>query len=70
MSYIVNDHTVDITHAAGLMGVGHNRVRQFIESGELPAAQIGSGYVMLKQHVLDLIEREIRNQTAARMRKG
>lgn len=69
MSYLVNDHTVDIQHAAGLMNVGHNEVRNLIKSGELPAAQIGSGYVMMKKHVIDIVEREIARQTAERMRK-
>lgn len=61
--------TVDIHGAAALMKVHHQTVRDRINACELRAAKIGSSYVILVADVMELIEREIITQTAARMKK-
>lgn len=59
--------TVSVEQAALLMLANRAKVEALIQSGELPAAKIGKGYVMLERDVMAFIERQIVAQTADRM---
>ena len=59
--------TVDLIEAAGLMKVHPKTVQDYIKSGDLAAAKVGRAWVMLTNDVLALIERQIMEQTAARL---
>lgn len=59
--------TVGVLEAAGLMHVHPNRVLEMIAAGTLPAAKIGRAWVMLHRDVLDFVERQIIEQTGARL---
>lgn len=59
--------TVDVPQAADLMKVHPKTVQDYIKSGELAAGKVGRAYVMLTKDVLALVERQIIEQTAARL---
>lgn len=59
--------TVDLAGAAAIMKVHPNTVTDSIKSGELPAAKVGRGWVMMTRDVVALVERRIVQQTCARM---
>lgn len=58
--------TVGVQEAAKILRTGHNEVRARIRDGRLKAAQIGAGYVLLRQDVLDHLRKEVEAQTAKR----
>jgi excisionase family DNA binding protein len=63
--------TVTLDEAAELMNIhAKTVVSDYINTGELPAAKLGRGYVMMTSDVLALIQRRIAQQTAERMRRG
>lgn len=64
-----NGQTVNLEEAADLMKVHPKTVVDYINSGALPAARIGRGYVMLASDVMALVVRHIAQQTAERMRR-
>jgi excisionase family DNA binding protein len=64
----MSGETVSLTEAAGLMKVHPETVSDHIRRGTLAAAKIGRSWVMMRRDVLALIEREIAQQTAERMR--
>lgn len=59
--------TVDLTQAADLMKVHPKTVQDYIKSGELAAGKVGRAYVMMTRDVLALVEKQIIDQTAARL---
>ena len=61
--------TVDTIEAAQLMAVHPKTVEDLIRDCVLPAAKIGRKWVLNTRDVLNHIDNEIANQTAARMRK-
>lgn len=61
--------TVTLEQAAELMNVHPKTVVDHINSGTLPAAKIGRGYVMLTSDVMALVTHYIVQQTAERMRR-
>ncbi len=62
--------TVTLEQAAELMNIhAKTVVSDYINTGELPAAKLGRGYVMMTSDVLALIQRRIAQQTAERMRR-
>jgi len=62
--------TVTLEQAAELMNIHVKTVvSAFINTGELPAAKLGRGYVMMTSDVLAIIQRRITQQTAERMRR-
>lgn len=60
--------TVNIAGAAEILKVHPQTVRDLINAGNLPAARVGSAYVLLTKHVLDYAEKAIMMQTADRLR--
>lgn len=62
--------TVDIAGAADLLKVHPETVRSKILAGELPAAKIGSAWVLLTRDVLAHVEHVIAQQTAQRLGSG
>ncbi|MBB6579968.1 excisionase family DNA binding protein [Comamonas odontotermitis] len=59
--------TVNIAGAAEILKVHPQTVRDLINAGNLPAARVGSAYVLLTKHVLDYAEKAIMAQTADRL---
>lgn len=60
--------TVHIVGASEILMVHPQTVRDLINAGKLPAAKVGSAYVLLTKHVLDYAEKAIMAQTADRLR--
>lgn len=60
--------TVNIVGASEILMVHPQTVRDLINAGKLPAAKVGSAYVLLTKHVLDYAEKVIMTQTADRIR--
>lgn len=60
--------TVNIVGAAEILMVHPQTVRDLINAGKLPAARVGSAYVLLTKHVVDYAEKAIMLQTADRLR--
>lgn len=59
--------TVDLDEAAWVMKVHPKTVQDYIKSGELAAGKVGRAYVMMTRDVLALVEKQIIDQTAARL---
>ena len=59
--------TLNVIEAAEVLKVHPKTVLDLIGNGELPAAKIGRGYVMLQRDVLAYIEKQVTAQTAARV---
>ena len=59
--------TLSTAEAARLLKVHAKTVIELIVGGDIPAARIGKGYVMLRRDVLALVERRIASDTAQRL---
>lgn len=59
--------TLDIAGAADMLKVHPHTVRDLINAGALPAAQVGRAYVILTSDVLAFIEQQVARQTAERL---
>ncbi len=59
--------TVGVPEAAQMMRVHANRVLELIGAGTIPAAKVGRSWVMLTRDVLAFIEKQIIEQTGARL---
>lgn len=60
--------TVGLVEAAAILKVHPKTVADYIGAGALPAARVGRAYVMMTRDVVQLVERMIQEQTAARLR--
>ncbi|MFE1573856.1 helix-turn-helix domain-containing protein [Comamonas odontotermitis] len=60
--------TVNVAGAAEILKVHPQTVRDLINAGSLPAARVGSAYVLLTKHVVDYAEKAIMAQTADRLK--
>lgn len=62
--------TCTLEQAAELMNIHPQTVvLKYIDTGELPAAKLGRGYVMMTADVLGIVQRTIAQQTSQRMRR-
>lgn len=59
--------TLNTTEAASVLKVHPKTVEDLIHSGAIPAAKVGRAWVMMERDVLSYVEKQIINQTAARL---
>lgn len=59
--------TMNTSAAARTLNIHENRVFKLIKDGEIPAAKIGRGWVMMERDVIAYAERQIAEQTASRL---
>lgn len=66
------DETMDLATVASYLGARTETVAQLARKGELPGAQIGKGWIFLREDVLrflrDRIARETESRRAARIK--
>lgn len=60
-------YTMSVKQAADEMGMGTKGVLALIDSGELPAARLGAGYIIRRTDVQKLIDKKISLQTSKRI---
>jgi len=58
--------TMDLQSAADYLGAKTETISQLARKGELPGAQIGKGWIFLKEDVLDFLRRRIAAETEVR----
>ncbi len=58
--------TMDLQTAAAYLGAKTETISQLARKGELPGAQIGKGWIFLREDVLDFLRRRIAAETEAR----
>jgi excisionase family DNA binding protein len=63
MSY---DETMDLSEVATFLGATSETVAQFARNGELPGAQIGKGWIFLREDVVGFLRQRISQETVAR----
>lgn len=63
-------YTMSVKQAADQLGMGVKGVLALIESGELPAAKLGMGYILRCQDVYKHIDKKIAQQTSQRLNEG
>ena len=59
--------TVGISGAAEILKVHPNTVEDMIHAGTIPAAKVGRAWVMMTRDVLAYVEKQIIEQTGARL---
>ena len=62
--------TLNTLEAAQVLKVHRNKIEQLINAGAIPAAKVGRAWVMLERDVMKYLEKQITNQTAARLGQG
>lgn len=58
--------TMDLQTAAAYLGAKNETISQLARKGELPGAQIGKGWIFLREDVLDFLRRRIAAETEVR----
>lgn len=58
--------TMDLQTASAYLGAKTETISQLARKGELPGAQIGKGWIFLREDVLDYLRRRIAAETEAR----
>lgn len=58
--------TMDLQTAANYLGAKAETISQLARKGELPGAQIGKGWIFLREDVLDFLRKRIASETEAR----
>lgn len=58
--------TMDLQTAAAYLGAKTETISQLARKGELPGAQIGKGWIFLREDVLDFLRRRIDAETKVR----
>ena len=53
--------TLGVNHAAMIAGVGHNRIRQWVRSGKLPALP-GKRILIVRHILIAFLEKQSRGQ--------
>lgn len=66
---MADKYTLNVAQAADEMGTGTDTVLSLIESGVLPAAKLGKGFIIRKSDVIKHIDLMIANQTHIRAEK-
>lgn len=59
--------TLTAAGAAAMLNIHEETLYKMIAAGEIPAAKIGRGFVMMQKDVLEYLSRQITRQTAERM---
>lgn len=59
-------NTLNTTQAAEVLKVHPKTVEDLIHDGTLPAAKVGRSWVLMTDHVMQYLENQIIQQTAAR----
>jgi len=57
---------MDLQTAAAFLGAKAETISQLARKGDLPGAQIGKGWIFLREDVLDFLRRRIAAETEAR----
>lgn len=60
------DETMDLTAVAAYLGARVDTVAQLARKGELPGAQIGKGWIFLREDVLAFLRNRIAQETEGR----
>lgn len=60
------DQTMDLASVASYLGAKAETVAQLARNGELPGAQIGKGWIFLREDVLAFLRMRIAQETDAR----
>jgi len=58
--------TMDLQTAAAYLGAKTETISQLARKGELPGAQIGKGWIFLREDVLDFLRKRIAAETEKR----
>jgi len=58
--------TMDLQTAAAYLGARAETISQLARKGELPGAQIGKGWIFLREDVLDFLRKRIAEETEKR----
>lgn len=58
--------TMDLQTAAAYLGAKAETISQLARKGDLPGAQIGKGWIFLREDVLDFLRKRIAAETEAR----